>query len=106
MYVYRWSDGLEVGHVDTDGVWHVEGNCTSPREAQQRVHELNRADRVAGQVTGTTEIVIEPSDDGFYTLGSYGPDGRWHPIFDVLVPEEGEPWRRWLAGDETRDPSA
>jgi hypothetical protein len=105
MYVYRWNDGLVVGHVDAEGIWHTDSYPGEPREAMQRVRELNRADRVAGRVTGVTGIVIEPNDDGFYSLGWSFPGGRWHPIFDVGTREEGEPWRLWPAGDDVPEPS-
>jgi hypothetical protein len=105
MYVYRWQDGLDVGHVDAEGVWYSDSYPGEPRDAMRRVRDLNRADRVAGRVTGVTELVIESNDDGFWTLGWYFPDGRWHPIFDVLTHEEGKPWLRWLAGEDVPEPS-
>lgn len=104
-YVARWHDGYEVGHVDAEGVWHVETYADGSNEANRRVHDLNLADRAAGRVTGITEFVVESNDDGFHTLGWYFPDGRWQPIFDVRTREEGEPWRRWLAGDDMPEPS-
>jgi len=105
MYVSRWNDGVEVGHVDADGTWHTDSYPGEPRDPLQQVHDLNRADRTAGRVTGVAEISIESSEGGFYTLGWYSPDGRWHPMFDVETRDLGEPWRLWLAGHDVPEPS-
>ena len=64
MYVSRWNDGVEVGHVDADGTWHTDSYPGELRDPLQQVHDLNRADRTAGRVTGVAEISIESSEGG------------------------------------------